>query len=112
MYHRDATCGSTPVFIRCGNSTESTDYHSIEGPICEDTITVTCPPELRFILDLWKDYDEHLRRIITTAWKYRTENKKIIKLNNKVINIIVQLSRRRFCRYRRKAFKGGVIRTH
>ena len=111
MYYRNATCTdiSTASFY---DETESTAYPFNPSPVCEEMITETFPAEMRVILDLWKNYVEHLKRIITTAWKYRKDNKKIIKLNNKTASIIIQLCRYRFCQYRRKVFKGRIIRTH
>ena len=111
MYRIDATRASTPTdFFYDG--TESTNYYFNPIPVCEETIIETFPVKMRLILDLWKDYGEYLKRIITVAWNYRKENKKIIKLNNKAVNIIVQLCRYRFCQFRRKVFKGKIIRTH
>ena len=111
MYYRNATCANIPNFSFY-DGTESTAYPGNQVPVCKETITETFPAVMRSFLDLWKDYGEYLKRIITVAWNYRKENKKIIKLNNKAVNIIVQLCRYRFCQFRRKVFKGKIIRTH
>ena len=112
MYYRNATCKDTSTLSFYDDSTESTAYSCNQGPAREETLTVTCPPGMRTILDLWKDYVEYLKRIVIIPWKYKRENKKIINLNSKVVNVIIRLCRYRFCQYRRKVFKGRIIRTH